>query len=143
MNQPSIQGPTGWSHDAAPGGTMMMDGMGQDILPAGPGAAAITRNPPSMGMGMGLGTNPPSPETRPPTGSDPTYAGEADYYAEPRSRKGFVMLAAGGAVAAVVLGGLVAWLLTSSEATETSSSTPQTAAATQKEPEPTPVDTKT
>jgi tRNA A-37 threonylcarbamoyl transferase component Bud32 len=116
MNQPGIQGPTGWS--AASGGTMMMDGMGQDILP-GPGGAAITRNPPMMGGGMHPGTNPPPAETRPPMGSDPMYDG----YEEPSSRKGLLVLALGGAVAAIGLGGLVAWLLLDEPTPETPTDT--------------------
>jgi serine/threonine protein kinase len=105
MNQPGVQGPTNWA--PASGGTMMMDGMGQEVL-AGPGGAAITRNPPMMGAGVAArpGTTPP-PETLPPTGVDGTY----ESYEEPSSRKGLVMLAIGGAVAAIGLGGLVAWMM--------------------------------
>ncbi len=108
LNQPAPSGPTGWSPEA--GGTMMMDGMGQDVLPGGGSAAAITGSPPMMG-GPGTNTNPPSPETRPPAASDPTYAGDLTQYDEGRSKMGILALALGGAAAAVALGGLVAWLL--------------------------------
>lgn len=123
MNQPGVQGPTDWSSGPPPGGTLMLDGMGQDILPHGPGAAAITRNPPAMG----LNTNPASPETNPPLMADPTYAGE---YEEP-SRKGYLLLILGGAVAAIGLGGLVAWLvLGDGEPSPDRTDTPANVAAT-------------
>jgi serine/threonine protein kinase len=142
MNQPGVQGPTHWS-SGPPGGTLMMDGMGQDILP-GPGGAAITRNPPMMGSGMGsgMGMNPgmmgsgASPETRPP-GSDPNYAGDADYYAEPPSRKGLLLLVLGGAVAAIGLGGLVAWLMLD-EPVQAPTPAPATQVATKTPPDPDP-----
>jgi serine/threonine protein kinase len=141
MNQPGVQGPTHWSTGS--GGTLLMDGMGQDILP-GPGGAAITRNPPMMGPGVGgIGTTPPPPETRPPMGSDPMY-GEG--YEEPPSRKGLLLLAIGGAVAAIGLGGLVAWLLLDEPTPDSGGSETPTVVATKKDPEtkvpPTELDTK-
>lgn len=131
MNQPGVQGPTDWSSSPAPGGTLMLDGMGQDILPSGPGAAAITRNPPVMGL-----TNPASPETNPPLMADPTYTGE---YEEP-SRKGFVLLALGGAVAAIGLGGLVAWLVLGDGESDSSPSRTDNPAQVAKTNEPAPDD---
>ncbi len=123
MNQAGVQGPTQWGGPS--GGTLMIDGMGQDVLP-GPGGAAITRNPPMMGVG----TNPPPPETRPPMGSDPMYGGEG--YEEAPSRKGLWVLAIGGAVAAIGLGGLVAWLLLDEPAQDSSSTTQDTAVVAKK-----------
>jgi hypothetical protein len=135
MNQPGVQGPTNW----ASGGTMMMDGMGQDVLP-GPGGAAITRNPPMMGRPA---TTPPPPETRPPMGSDPMYGGEG-YEAESSSRKGLLVLALGGAVAAIGLGGLVAWLLLDEPVEEPSGSqTPAAVASKDPDTKVTPPDPDT
>ena len=112
LNGPDIKGPTGWSADT--GGTMMLDGMGQDILPTGPAAAAITRNPPMMGGMQHPGTNPPpGPETRPPQQqSDPTYAGaDPVTFDDSGNKKGMLAVLIGGGVAALALGGLAAFLL--------------------------------
>ncbi len=100
-----------------PEATYMMDGMGQDVLPQGGGAAVITRNPP-------VGTYPPprggpAPSTRPGAGPEthpPTFApeGRSDatvFAVEKRSKVGFVLMLVIGAVVAVGGGGLVAFLL--------------------------------
>ena len=126
MNGPEIQGPTDWSTEAASGGTMMLDGMGQDVLPMGPSAAAITRNPPAMGS-----------ETTPPR-ADPTYSGELGYQEEGRSKMGLLALALGGGVAALALGGLVAWLWVGGEedSGDGGSESPPVVAKNEPEPQP-------
>jgi len=125
MNQPGVQGPTGWGNDPAPpGGTLMLDGMGQDML-SGPGGAAITRNPPLM---EGAPSN--DPDT---LSSDPGYTGTGDELYEEPSRKGFILLALGGAVAAIGLGGLVAWLVFNEPEGNTDASTTTPAALAQSE----------
>ena len=111
-----LGGPTGWASQPPPSGpmpprtvmaggtegTMVMDGMQQDLLPGG-GGAAITRTPP------GMGTTPPGPETRPPTFSDRT--GDYTEFVERRSKGGFIAMVLGGAVLAIGLGVGGAWFL--------------------------------
>jgi tRNA A-37 threonylcarbamoyl transferase component Bud32 len=115
---------------AKPEATYMMDGMGQDVLPAG-GGAVITRNPP-VGAPPRPGTNPPPyargpasvpprgsptsaprPETSPPTfAPDSTRNPDATVFAvERRGKAGFIALLVIGAVVAVGGGGLVAWIM--------------------------------
>ncbi|MBK6920792.1 MAG: protein kinase [Deltaproteobacteria bacterium] len=104
---------------AKPEATFMMDGMGQDVLPQGGGAAVVTRNPP-------VGTYPPprggaapsthpgrGPETRPPTfAPDHTRNPDATVFAvEKRSKAGFIALLVVGAIAAVGGGGLFAYAM--------------------------------
>jgi hypothetical protein len=100
---------------------MLMDGpagAGDPITGRPPGASA----PGPMGFAPGRpgsqpppgahpSTNPPSPETRPPTAADLTQNPDYTEFGEKKSKAGFLALVIGGAIAAIGGGGLVAWLL--------------------------------
>jgi tRNA A-37 threonylcarbamoyl transferase component Bud32 len=118
-----LSGPTGWAGTPPPAaggpappktvmadGTMVMDGIGQDLLPAG-GGAVITRTPPGAGMGAPSTTPPTGPETRPPTFNDRTGDYTEFVDGERRSKGKFIALLLGGAAIAIGLGGAGAYFL--------------------------------
>lgn len=106
------QGQMGWGQSSGAktggdiGGTYVMDGVNA-AAPQGPGGTPITNSPP----GMTPSTNPPRPETRPPTQAPDPTMGDGSYETEERSKVGFIAMVLGGAVAAIGAGGLVAWLV--------------------------------
>lgn len=138
-NVPSPQGQMGWGSSGAQtggdaGGTYVMDA---PAIPRGPTASPITNSPPPGGA-PGLGTpttNPPQPETRPPTRAPDPTMGDAGAYEPERSKAGFIAMIIGGAAAAIGAGGLVAWLVLGGGDEDKPEDTP-TAKVASADPEP-------
>ncbi len=144
---------------ARPEATYMMDGMGQEVLPAG-GGAVITRNPPvgtypPAGQQQRGGqsvpprgqSSPPGLDTRPPTfAPDVTRNPDATVFAvERRGKAGFIAMLVIGAVVAVGGGGLVAWIMLDDDKPEVAEKTPAKTTEPEKaappvvEPKPEPI----